>query len=109
MTHLDSFERFYEGDCTREEAQAPIDMCLPMATSAMTTPTKYAAWREHGTPCTYVKCLKDRAVLPALCDTYIARMKEAGVDVEVETMACGHSPFHVAPAELAALIARVAR
>lgn len=83
-------------------------MCLPMASSAFTSPTKYAAWQEYGTPCTYIKCLNDRAVLPAMCDAYIARMKDADVDLQVETMQCGHSPAHVAPKELADLIANIA-
>lgn len=108
MTHLTSYERFYEGDCSREEAQEPIDMCLPMALSTMTTATKHAAWKDCGTPCTYIKCLNDRAVTPEMCDVYIKRMQDAGVDVNVETMSCGHSPAHVAPRELAELIARIA-
>lgn len=107
MTHVPSFERFYEGDCSRGEAQSQIDMCLPMASSAMRTPTKYEAWKDYGTPCTYIKCLNDRAVTPAMCDAYIATMREAEVDVEVETMSCGHSPAHVAPEELADLVVRI--
>lgn len=109
ITHLTSFERFYEGDCTREEASEPISACLPMAVSAMRTPTKYAAWKDYSTPCTYIKCLNDRAVLPAMCDVYIKRMKEAGVDVEVKEMECGHSPAFVAPKELTELIVQAAR
>ena len=83
-------------------------MCLPMASSAMGSPTRYAAWKDYRTPCTYIKCLNDRAVLPEMCDTYIGRMRDAGVNVDVETMQCGHSPAHVAPKELAELITRIA-
>lgn len=107
MTHGPTFEHFYEGDCSREEAQPAIDMCLPMATSTLRTPTKYAAWKEYGVPCTYIKCLIDRVVTPAMADAQIAKMREAGVDVTVETMGCGHSPAHVAPKELTDLIVRI--
>ena len=109
VTHLTSFERFYEGDCTREEAAGPISACLPMAASAFRTPTEYTGWGDYSTPCTYIKCLNDRAVPPAMCDAYITRMKEAGVDVEVEEMQCGHSPAFVAPRELVELIVRAAK
>lgn len=80
-----------------------------MAASAFRTPTEYAAWRDYATPCTYIKCLNDRAVLPEMCDAYITRIGEAGIDVEVERMKCGHSPAFVAPRELVELIVKAAR
>jgi len=75
-------------------------MCRPMASSAFTSATKFAGWRDYGTPCTYIKCIGDRAVPESKCDEYIARMQQAGVEVEVISMSCGHSPALVAPAAL---------
>lgn len=108
MTHATPFEHFYEGDCSREAAQSALDLLVPMAASAFTTPTNYEAWKDYGTPCTYIKCLHDRAIKTATSDKYIERMRAAGVNLNVETMECAHSPAHFVPKELADLIAGIA-
>ena len=105
MVHKAPYERYY-GDTTREKAQAAIDLTQPMANSAMTTPTSYAGWRDYGIPVTYIKCTKDVAVPGELCDMYISRMKDAGVDVTVEEMDSGHSPFWIQPQNLLEVLKR---
>ena len=83
---------FYEGDVAREEAQPAIDMLEPMASSALTTPTRYAGWRDYSIPFTYMKCSKDRRISNNVADPYISRLRAAGLQVNVETIDAGHCP-----------------
>ncbi|KAK5169162.1 uncharacterized protein LTR77_006471 [Saxophila tyrrhenica] len=106
MVHQKPYERYY-ADISEQEAQAPLDLTVPMAYSAFTTPTTYAGWRDYGIPCTYIKCLKDNAVPVEMCDKYIARLREGGVDLKVEELDVGHSPFWIDPDGLMELIVRV--
>ena len=82
-------------------------MLQPMAISAFTTPTSYVGWRDYGIPCSYIKCLQDVGVTGEICDMYITRMKEAGVDVSVESLDTGHSPFWSAPEVLSKLLQKI--
>jgi hypothetical protein len=106
VTHTKPYERYY-ADISIEEAKEPLELMQPMAYSAFTTPTQYAGWKDYGIPCTYIKCLKDNAVTERLWEPYLALMREAGVDLTVEEMDIGHSPFWIAPKDLADLLARV--
>ena len=103
---LKPYERYY-GDIPREKAEPALAILQPMANSAFSTPTSYAGWRDYGIPVTFIKCLQDAAVIPELCDRYIARMKEAGVDVSVESLDTSHSPFWSAPDALFEVLQRV--
>lgn len=106
MVHNSPYERYYH-DVSREQAQPAIDMLQAMASSTFETPTVYAGWRDYGIPCTYIKCLQDVALPSELCNMYIARLREGGVDVSVEELDTSHSPFWTAPEKLAGLLERV--
>lgn len=106
MVHRQPYERYY-ADTTREHAQPALDRLAPMAQSAMTTPTVYAGWKDYGIPCTYIRCLNDAAVTGDLCDLYIKRLKDSGVDTTVEELDAGHSPFWIGPEELLQVLKRV--
>lgn len=104
--HRAPYERYY-GDISREKAEPALALLQPMANSVFTTPTLFAGWKDYGIPCTYIKCLQDVGVTPALCEKYIARMKEVGVDVDVESLDTSHSPFWSAPDALFGTLKRV--
>ncbi|KAA6223651.1 alpha/beta hydrolase [Streptomyces albofaciens JCM 4342] len=63
-------------------------------------PVTRAAWRT--VPATYVVCEGDRALRPAM------QTKMSANAAHVERLGTGHSPFLAAPAELAALLGRIA-
>ena len=106
MAPLSPYERYY-ADISLASAQPALDLCQPMAHSAFTSPTTYCGWEDYGIPCTYVKCLKDQAVGEEFWEKYIKRMRESGVEVGVEELGCGHSPFWVAPDQLVEVVERV--
>jgi pimeloyl-ACP methyl ester carboxylesterase len=99
------YERYY-ADTSPEEAQPALELLLPMAHSAFTSPTSYAGWKDYGIPCTYIKCLQDKAVTVEHWDTYLPRMRDAGVDITVEELDCGHSPFWINPDAIAELLVK---
>ena len=105
VTHRAPYERYY-ADVSREQAEPALALLQPMANSAFNTPTTYAGWRDYGIPCTYIKCLQDAAVTDDVCEMYIARMKEAGADVTVESLDTAHSPFWSAPDALYEVLQR---
>lgn len=73
----------------------------------MTSESEYTGWKDYGIPCTYITCRNDIAVPVEQCEKYIARLRDAGVDVTTEELDCGHSPFWIKPEELAEVLLRV--
>lgn len=82
-------------------------MIQPMAHSVFTTPTLYEGWRDYDIPCTYIRCLQDVGVTGDVCDMYIKRLQEAGVEVSAEALDTSHSPFWSAPEALSEMLQRV--
>lgn len=104
--HTTPYERYYH-EVSREDAEPALALLEPLAQSAFRSPTSYAGWKDYGIPCTYIKCLKDSAVPPDMGDTYIARMEDASVKVDVEEIDAGHcSPF-TAPSLVVGVIGRI--
>lgn len=101
------YERYYH-EVSREDAEPALNLLQRMATSAFETPTKYAGWKDYGYPVTFIKCSQDAAVTPEMCDGYIAKMKEAGVDVDVETIDAGHCAHFTAPSAVVGVIEKIA-
>ena len=64
--------------------------------------------KDYKIPTTYIKCSLDTAVPPELCDTYVERMREAGVPVELETIEAGHCAHWTAPSLVVGILERVA-
>lgn len=104
--HQDPYNRYYH-EVSREDAEPALNLLQRMATSAFETPTKYEGWKDYGLPVTYIKCSKDTAVPPDLCDTYIAKMKDAGVEVDVETIDAGHCAHFTAPSDVVGVIEKM--
>ncbi len=100
------YDRYYF-DISEEEAKEPLGLMQPMAHSAFTTETSYCGWKDYGIPCTYIKCLKDKAVTAQLWDRYIGMMQDANVDLTIEELNTGHSPFWTNPDELVELLVKV--
>ena len=101
------YERYYT-DVSREQAEPALAMLEPMASSAMNSPTSYAGWKDYGIPCTFIRCLQDIAVPQNLCEMYISRMKDADVELSVETIDAGHCANFTAPKFLAEAIQKIA-
>ena len=106
-TQTKAYERYYH-EISPEDAAPALNLLQPMASSAFETPTKYTGWKDYGIPVTYVKCSLDTALPSDLCDRYIAKMKDAGVEVDVETIEGGHCCHFTAPSPVVGMIEKVA-
>ena len=106
MVHRYPKDRYYN-DVSAEDAQPALDLLVPMTRSAMTTPTRYAGWKDYGIPLTYIKCLKDTAVVKSMWDEYATRAKEAGVQMDEIELDTSHSPFWSNPDALLEVLKKV--
>ena len=87
---------FY-GCCPAEVAAAAVARLCPQRAATLRQPATVAAWRT--VPSTYVRCLRDAVVTPAMQDVLAARCDD------VRSLDTDHSPFLGAPAELAGILA----
>ncbi|MFD3947297.1 alpha/beta fold hydrolase [Streptomyces sp. NPDC058579] len=90
---------FY-GDVPAADAEAAVERLVPQSAKANSDALTAAGW--HTVPSTYILCEDDQA-LPAPTQQALAARSGA-----VHRIASGHSPFLSKPAELAALLARIA-
>ncbi|MFH8348852.1 alpha/beta hydrolase [Streptomyces sp. NPDC018045] len=88
------------GDVPDDVAERAMDRLVEQSRRSFQEPVTRAAWRT--VPSTYVICEGDQALPPALQTTMAANA------TAVERLGTGHSPFLAAPAELAALLGRIA-
>ena len=101
--HSTPYDRYYH-EISPEDAVPALGLLEPMAVSAFETPTQYAGWKDFKIPSTFIKCAKDTAVPLELCDTYVERLRDAGVDVHVETIDAGHCAHFTLPSPIVGII-----
>ncbi|MEV0277397.1 alpha/beta hydrolase [Streptomyces sp. NPDC050610] len=87
-------------DVPDDMAERAIGELVEQSLRSFHEPITQAAWRT--VPSTYVLCEHDQALQPSMQEKMAER---AGA---VQRIATGHSPFLSAPAELAALLGRIA-
>lgn len=95
----DPVDAFY-ADVPAELARDAAARLRPQSAQAARDRQRGAGWRDI--PSTYILCERDKAVPPALQEQMSGR---AG---EVWRLDAGHSPFLSMPADLAALLAKIA-
>lgn len=103
-------EAFY-ADITQAEYESIANLLTsdvpvaPFATPIATTAARWGALPKH-----YIKCLQDRAILPALQQRFIneANAFVPGNPVQVHQLNSSHSPFMSQPQALADLLAQIA-
>ncbi|MFD7667850.1 alpha/beta hydrolase [Streptomyces sp. NPDC059788] len=88
------------GDLPDDVAERALGRLVEQSRRSFQEPVTRAAWRT--VPSTYVICEDDRALRPAM------QTKMSANATHVERIGTGHSPFLAAPAELAALLGRIA-
>jgi pimeloyl-ACP methyl ester carboxylesterase len=93
-----ALEAFY-GDCSPEDAAWATSSLVPEPSSSYRAPIAISAERFGSLPRLYIKCLRDRAVTPAIQERMLEQTPCA-----VRTMDTGHSPFLSAPSELVDLL-----
>ncbi|KAL6721054.1 hypothetical protein ACLMJK_000154 [Lecanora helva] len=93
---------FYE-DVPSPEDSVAISQIRPQARRSMNTPSSQPAWRDAAFDGrrSYLYCLKDKAI-PHVAQK--AMIEESGVDWDLGTLDCAHSPFLSHPAELSTWI-----
>ncbi|AWW41334.1 alpha/beta fold hydrolase [Streptomyces cadmiisoli] len=96
----DPVDLFY-ADVPRTVAEEAAARLVPQSAKAFSDVVERAGW--HHVPSTYIVCEHDRAIPVQSQETLAARADE------VHRMATSHSPFLSAPAELAALLSKIAR
>jgi pimeloyl-ACP methyl ester carboxylesterase len=101
---------FY-GDVSQEEYEAAANLLAcdapvaPFATPIATTASRWGAVPRH-----YIKCLQDRAILPALQQRFIDEADAFTPDnrTRVHEMNSSHSPFLSSPSGLAGILVDIA-
>ncbi|MFF0740406.1 alpha/beta hydrolase [Streptomyces sp. NPDC004111] len=88
------------GDLPDAEAERAVGELVEQSLRAYQQPVTHAAWRT--VPSTYVLCENDQVLPPALQERMSTRT------THVERLGTHHCPFLSAPAELAALLDRIA-
>ncbi len=88
------------GDLPDGQAEHAVNQLVDQSLRSFQQQVTRAAWRT--VPSTYVLCERDQALPPALQERMSARA------THVERLGTGHCPFLSAPAELAALLGRIA-
>ncbi len=88
------------GDLPDDQAERAVGRLVDHSLRSFQQPLTRAAWRT--VPSTYILCERDQALPPALQERMSARA------TRVERLDTGHSPFLSAPAELAALLGKIA-
>ncbi|KAL9084208.1 MAG: hypothetical protein Q9159_005331 [Coniocarpon cinnabarinum] len=94
-------EAFYQDVEARraEELKGRLDV---HATSAQVEKCSYEAWR--GQKVGYIFCEADEAIVLKRQRRMVEAVGERGVDVETQTLECGHSPFVVCPERVVELV-----
>ncbi len=87
-------------DVPEDLTERAIGQLVDQSVRSFHEPITAAAWRT--VPSTYIFCEHDQALVPSMQEKMAARTEH------VERLATGHSPFLSAPAELAALLGRIA-
>lgn len=89
--------------CSPDKAAAAFARLTPEPIAIRTSPVILTAQNYGTIPRSYIRCEKDRALLPALQDHMIARQA-----CQVASLNADHSPFYSAPDELTELLHAVA-
>jgi pimeloyl-ACP methyl ester carboxylesterase len=103
-------EAFF-GDLEAADATACANLLTPdVPVQPMATPIALTRERWGALPRHYVRCLRDRAIRPALQDRFIAEADAftPGNRTVVHTLDSSHSPFFSQPDALAELLAGIA-
>lgn len=93
----DPAERFYQ-ELPQEEAKRYVGLLrMQSMDSLFNGEDVYAGYLD--VPVWYLSCTEDRAIGIAAQEGWLAQAKEAGANITVRKIACGHSPFLVRPGE----------
>jgi len=92
------------GDLPRSDPRVSraLSMLTPQALRPLVEPIDMRAFHGLNAPRTYVRCLGDRAVLPAVAAQCAARLGVAPVDMD-----SAHNPMLSRPEELCRVLERV--
>ena len=105
-THMKPYERYYH-EISPGDAEPALALLEPMASSAFTSPTSNGGLMNHGIPCTFITCSKDTAVSPDMCNKYISRAREAGIEMDDETIDAGHCAHFTAPSLVVGVLEKI--
>ena len=98
--------RLLYADLEPERAREMEALLVRQSGKAMTDKITYAAWRYI--PTTYLSTRDDRVLFPEWQERQIKAVRDAGVELRVETYKSSHSPFLSIPGEMVAAVERVA-
>lgn len=102
----DPIPLFY-ADAEPQRAKEMEALLVRQSGPAMTDPITYPAWQHI--PTTYLRTVDDQVLFLGWQDRQIKAVKDAGVEVRVETFQSSHSPFLSMPGEMVNAVERAAR
>jgi pimeloyl-ACP methyl ester carboxylesterase len=98
--------KVFYNDLPEDEQKHWFSLIQPHSVGTMHAGCTAASWKEI--PTFYLVCTKDLAIPEFGQDAMIKAAKEAGADIDVTRLDCGHSPFLSRPDETVAWIKKVA-
>lgn len=102
----ESPRRLLYADLEPERAKKMEALLARQSGSAMTDKITYPAWRHI--PTTYLRTQDDRVLFPEWQERQIKAVRDAGVELTVESYKSSHSPFLSIPGEMVAAVERAA-
>ncbi|KAF2002521.1 alpha/beta-hydrolase [Amniculicola lignicola CBS 123094] len=99
-------QTIFYNDLPAPEQKKWFDLLQSHAFATKKSKSTAAAWTEY--PCSYLICENDLAIPSFAQEGMVGGMKEMGVDVQVQRMKSGHSPFLSRPDEVVEWIRRAA-
>lgn len=99
--------RLFYADVQPQQAKEMKALLVRQSGSAMTDPITYPAWQHIPTTC--LRTLDDQVLFLAWQDRQIKAVRDAGVEVSVETFQSSHSPFLSMPGEVVNAVERAAK
>lgn len=98
--------QLFYADVESERAKRMAALLVRQSGPAMTDTITYPAWQDI--PTTYLRTMDDRVLFPDWQERQINAVRDAGVNVTVESFKSSHSPFLSMPKEMVAAIKRAA-
>jgi pimeloyl-ACP methyl ester carboxylesterase len=98
-TDFDGVRNFFYNDCDEQTARWAYSLLTPAQTEFLPETITLGRFWDADLPRSYIQCLKDRSVPPAMSREVIHRL-----GVTPLTIDSSHSPFLSRPAELAELL-----
>ncbi|MBE7180361.1 MAG: alpha/beta fold hydrolase [Terriglobus roseus] len=107
MVYANAPGHHFYNDLPEEEQKRLADALRPHSIASFKDGARNAA--HLVVPSSYLLCELDNAIVPAAQEAMVQGVRDAGADMRVERLKCGHSPFLSHPDETVDFLLRAAK